>query len=977
MVKCVVSGCPNRMVNINRGIFNRQPKRFFNFPKDPARVKVWLAALRETDKQDSTEQHLICEDHFLPEDVSANGVTSDAIPIMPPYLDGPLGLISPWGAASSEEEEQWATGGCEEEEEDAVEDEGGGDAPPAPDPPTQQDPGRGLESPPEPKTSATLQQRKQSIQSKKATRQDVSLGLLTQRFLELLLAAPDGSLDLREVATSLETRKRRVYDITNILEGIDLIQKESASRIKWIGRLPVSSFLRTDQQKLQRELENLKLVEDTLDGLIKSCAQQLFDMTDDVENSASAYVTHEDVSRLRAFQEQTVIAVKAPEETKLEIPAPKEDSIQVHLKAGRGPIMVVTCEVGSGHTTTSDPGKRSGFFLTLEESRIGATTLHTVHGAPNKDPPASQTSDELFASLEAEFEDVPDELGAMSAFSEHQESDTDPRNPEEKPGQQNQKPEMGKPCGPTCRKKCWGKITEERREAVHATYWNMTYHGKKAFIFSRVSQRQIGRPTSAGPSRRSKSLSYHLTNGLGQSQEVCKTFFLTTLGYHPKNDRFIQTVIGNSSPPSSTPPKERCRRHAPTNKINLTPIYKHIESVFPTGSHYRRERAPNRRHLPSDVTAQLMEEFPANNKCPYETYRKAVKNSNISFAEPGEEQCQQCLQHERHVKAKHQAANQDPGPDCSTCKKWEDHKERAARGRHHYKLDAEKQQSDNLSIRSVNLQKVILLPRMPGVRTAVFTKRISVFHETFATVGNKTGSKKKSISVIWHEGIAGRKAEEVASAYVCALQRERGVPHLVLWMDSCTTTNKNWCLLTTLASVVNHKSNSTEDVTLKYFEPGHTVVSADSFHHGVEQEMKRRPGGVVLDFQDFSSVIASSDSGKVDVVELQNEDIRAWKAGHSMTKLKNAPHLAEMAEIQFRRGSRRMWVKLSHDQEEFTPLDFLMKKTSLDIPEQLRPAVKGVGRQKKADILTKLCPLMPPYRRVFWESLAESAADEE
>lgn len=64
------------------------------------------------------------------EDVSICGVTSDAIPIMPPYLDGPLGLIGPWGAESSEEEEQWATGGCEDEEDDAVEDEGGDDDPP-------------------------------------------------------------------------------------------------------------------------------------------------------------------------------------------------------------------------------------------------------------------------------------------------------------------------------------------------------------------------------------------------------------------------------------------------------------------------------------------------------------------------------------------------------------------------------------------------------------------------------------------------------------------------------------------------------------------------------------------------------------------------------------------------------------------------------------------------------------------------------
>lgn len=227
-------------------------------------------------------------------------------------------------------------------------------------------------------TSAGLHQKKE-IQTKRVSRQDVSLGLLTRRFLELLLAAPDGSLDLRHVATNLQTRKRRVYDITNVLTGISLIEKQSASRIRWTGKSPISSFLWKNQQRFQKELENLKLVEDTLDGLIKSCAQQLFDMTDDTENSESAYVTYEDISRLRAFQEQTLIVVKAPEETKLEVPAPKEDSIQVHLKGGRGPIMVLTSDTGSGDVVT---GEKSGCFLMLEESRIKTAVLHTESSSP-------------------------------------------------------------------------------------------------------------------------------------------------------------------------------------------------------------------------------------------------------------------------------------------------------------------------------------------------------------------------------------------------------------------------------------------------------------------------------------------------------------------------------------------------------------------------------------------------------------------
>lgn len=41
-------------------------------------------------------------------------------------------------------------------------------------------------------------------------------------------------------------------------------------------------------------------------------------------NFTSAYVTYEDICRIVAFQDQTVIAIKAPEETKLEVPTPTE-----------------------------------------------------------------------------------------------------------------------------------------------------------------------------------------------------------------------------------------------------------------------------------------------------------------------------------------------------------------------------------------------------------------------------------------------------------------------------------------------------------------------------------------------------------------------------------------------------------------------------------------------------------------------------
>ncbi|KAK5916171.1 hypothetical protein CesoFtcFv8_001693 [Champsocephalus esox] len=152
-------------------------------------------------------------------------------------------------------------------------------------------------------------------------------------------------------------------------------------------------------------------------------------------------------------------------------------------------------------------------------------------------------------------------------------------------------------------------------------------------------------------------------------------------------------------------------------------------------------------------------------------------------------------------------------------------------------------------------------------------------------------------------------------------------------------------------------------------------MSADSFHHGVEQEMKSRPGGVIYDFDDFLSVVGNSK--KVEVVELKNEGIRDWTDGHSAVKSKKLPKLADLKVVQLRRGSRSMFVKISQEEEDFTELDFLQKKCQLKIPTTLRPQDKGIEEAKKRDILKKLGPLMPPNRRLFWSSLHVSNTDEE
>ncbi|KOB71051.1 Uncharacterized protein OBRU01_14874, partial [Operophtera brumata] len=65
------------------------------------------------------------------------------------------------------------------------------------------------------------------------SRFDTSLGLLTKKFVALLKSSPNGVLDLNIAAEHLSVQKRRIYDITNVLEGIGILEKRSKNNIQW------------------------------------------------------------------------------------------------------------------------------------------------------------------------------------------------------------------------------------------------------------------------------------------------------------------------------------------------------------------------------------------------------------------------------------------------------------------------------------------------------------------------------------------------------------------------------------------------------------------------------------------------------------------------------------------------------------------------------------------------------------------------
>ncbi|KAJ8272081.1 hypothetical protein COCON_G00109400 [Conger conger] len=153
----------------------------------------------------------------------------------------------------------------------------------------------------------------ESLQPQTPSRHEKSLGLLTTKFVTLLQEAKDGVLDLKVAADTLAVRqKRRIYDITNGV-GPGCNTREIADKLI----------------DLKAELEDLDRREQELD-------QQRVWVQQSIKNDICG-----------CFKGDTLLAIRAPSGTQLEVPIPEAQALnsqkkyQIHLKSTSGAIEVL------------------------------------------------------------------------------------------------------------------------------------------------------------------------------------------------------------------------------------------------------------------------------------------------------------------------------------------------------------------------------------------------------------------------------------------------------------------------------------------------------------------------------------------------------------------------------------------------------------------------------------------------------------
>ncbi|KAK4874637.1 hypothetical protein RN001_013997 [Aquatica leii] len=230
----------------------------------------------------------------------------------------------------------------------------------------------------------------------------------------------------------------------------------------------------------------------------------------------------------------------------------------------------------------------------------------------------------------------------------------------------------------------------------------------------------------------------------------------------------------------------------------------------------------------------------------------------------------------------------------------------------------------------------------------------------------------RDLAVLWHEGVRGRSKGDIISTYYAFFRNNREIKSVTIWLDNCSSQNKNWSLLCFFIYIVNCLEVALEILTVKYFVSGHTFMAADSFYHKVELSLKRKKR--VCDFNDFVATVKAANSTKVDVhvMELNNfYEFIDYTSKYKLRKLTSKIYMKYIVAFFFKRDSTPFSYKkdFSNNFMEVNDDIFLSKyKNRLNKPIPYHTK-KGITLQRKNTLISILKSHIPDNRMQFWKEL--------
>lgn len=142
-------------------------------------------------------------------------------------------------------------------------------------------------------------------------RKDNSLGELSRELIRIFINSKDKIIKIDDAVKSLGVKKRRIYDITNVLEGIDLIKKVEKNTIQWVNELSPADYfdniiikdkIKEGISDKEKYLNYLKNYESKLDRDVDTQIELINDLTKEPFFLNNSYITHEDLKYLNQIE---------------------------------------------------------------------------------------------------------------------------------------------------------------------------------------------------------------------------------------------------------------------------------------------------------------------------------------------------------------------------------------------------------------------------------------------------------------------------------------------------------------------------------------------------------------------------------------------------------------------------------------------------------------------------------------------------
>ncbi|KAL0228478.1 hypothetical protein RCL1_004621 [Eukaryota sp. TZLM3-RCL] len=175
-----------------------------------------------------------------------------------------------------------------------------------------------VEDGPESLLSDPEQSSKGTKSSKKGDKNS-TLGVYTRGFLKLLIEAENGEINLNDAVKALGVAKRRIYDITNVLEGVGLIMKVSKNVVKYLGiDTAMDNFLveteAMSQVPIYSEVDELLFVSQELDNCINLLNNSINNTLISLKESNLDYFLATDLLNSNGFKNRKLFCLNTNED---------------------------------------------------------------------------------------------------------------------------------------------------------------------------------------------------------------------------------------------------------------------------------------------------------------------------------------------------------------------------------------------------------------------------------------------------------------------------------------------------------------------------------------------------------------------------------------------------------------------------------------------------------------------------------------